>query len=164
MANNMQYGYSNQNQMPSYGYQQSYQGQYQQPYNQSYGQSYAQQPAFNRVWADGEFEARSKLIPDGWPPDTPYVIWDSRQPIQYIKSIDARGVPYPMKILKYEEIQQRQQSFALPGQAPENVEFVTKADFNNLKEEMMEAIRTLMPQQHSQANQQNNQSNQRGAK
>ena len=162
MANNLQYGYGNQNQMPSYGYQQNYQNQYQQPYNQNYNQSYSQQPAFNRVWADGEFEARSKLIPDGWPADTPYVIWDSRQPIQYIKSIDARGVPYPMKILKYEEVQQKQQSFALPGQAPENVEYVTKADFDHFKTEMMDAVRNAMSQQPM--NQRDQQNNQRGAK
>lgn len=163
MANNMQYGYSNQNQnqMPSYGYQQNYQGQYQQPYNQSYGQPYASQMPSSRAWAEDEYEARSIRVPDGWPADTPFVIWNPRQPLQYIKAVDARGVPYPMKTLKYEEIQQKQQSFALPGQAPENVEFVTKTDFNNLKEEVMETIRASMSQQHSQANQQNNQ---RGAK
>ena len=99
MANNIQYGYGNQGQIPSYGYQQPYNGPYNmqqtssqgQSCTQQYGQSYSQQAPSNRAWADDEYEARSIRVPDGWPADTPFVIWNPRQPIQYVKAVDARG-------------------------------------------------------------------------
>ncbi len=165
MANNMQYGYGNQNQMPMNNYQQSYGGPYTvQQSMQQYGQSYGSQAPSNRAWADDEYEARSIRVPDGWPADTPFVIWNPRQPIQYIKAIDARGVPYPMKILEYTEIQPKQ-SFALPGQSGSSPEYVTKDDMNRMRDEIVESVRASFQNQPMQQNVQRDQQNpQRGAK
>lgn len=172
MANNMQYGYSGQGQMPFNDYQQNYNGLYsgQQtgPQNQSYahqyGPSYASQASSNRAWASDEYEARSIRVPDGWPADTPFVIWNPRQPIQYIKAVDARGVPYPMKILGYTEIQPKQ-SFALPGQTDSSSEYVTKDDMNRMRDEIVESVRASFQNQSGQQSMQREQQNiQRGAK
>ena len=172
MANNMQYGYGNPNQMPMNNYQQSYNGPYNiqqtgqpsQSYTQQYGQSFGSPAPNNRAWADDEYEARSIRVPDGWPADTPFVIWNPRQPIQYIKAIDARGVPYPMKILEYTEIQPKQ-SFALPGQSGTSSEYVTKDDMNRMRDEIVESVRASFQNQPVQQNMQRDQQNaQRGAK
>ena len=173
MANNGQYWNDwSQQQTPANNYKYSYNGPYSiqqtgpqgQSYTQPYSQSYSQPAPNNRAWADDEYEARSIRVPDGWPADTPFVIWNPRQPIQYVKAVDARGVPYPMRILEYTEVQPKQM-FTLPGQSGSSSEYVTKDDMNKMRDEIVESVRASFQAQPLQQNMtREQQNNQRGAK
>lgn len=144
MANNMMYpvpvqqpnnGYSQNPYGNSYGMgQQPVNGYSQNPYQQPSGNSYAARQAVGSIIVDGEYEARATRLPDNWPPDTPFVMWDAHENIQYVKSIDSRGVPYPMRTLEYHDRPQQHQTSG---------DFVTKDDFNRMRDEMMSAIHSL---------------------
>lgn len=57
---------------------------------------YPQRPTNQRIWVQGEAGAKSYLVA----PNSMVDLWDSEQPVIYMKSADASGVP-SMRIIDY---------------------------------------------------------------
>lgn len=57
-----------------------------------------QQPPGGMIWVQGEAGAKSYLVAPG----NTVVLWDSEDPVIYIKTADASGLP-GMKVLQYSE-------------------------------------------------------------
>lgn len=98
------------------------------------------QPQCAMAWvSDGEIEARGRQMPAGV---TQFYMFDTNQPVIYLKSINAMGMPNPMQILDYTV---RNQTAALPSEqsgaseaqnAPDMSQYVTKQDFEKLRNEI----------------------------
>lgn len=99
-------------------------------------QSYSQGSNCAMAWVDGEIEARGRQMPQGV---TQYAMWDTNKQVIYLKSLNQMGMPNPMQIIHYtmEETQS-----ALPegntssASAPDMSQYVTKQDFEQLREEI----------------------------
>ena len=65
---------------------------------QQYQPQYIQQPTNNNgvIWVQGEAGAKSYLVA----PNTTVQLWDSENPVIYLKSADASGMP-TMRIIDY---------------------------------------------------------------
>lgn len=89
----MYQGYGNN--MYGNGYQQMYpQQSYQMPTQQSYGQTQGQ----GIDWVDGEAAARAMQLPAGV---TQHAMWDINEPVIYLKSVNAMGMPNPLRKIRY---------------------------------------------------------------
>lgn len=79
-------------------------------------------PATNITYVQGETGAK------GYPVTSNYtmLLMDSEQQQFFIKSVDAAGLP-SMRAFKFEEIVEPE---------PEKIEYITKEDFDNFKEEI----------------------------
>lgn len=99
-------------------YQPNYQPQpYNPPVMDQLAQLRAQNPAQNQmIWVQGEAAAKSYLVAAG----NSVPLWDSENPIIYIKSVDYSGIP-SMRIIDYTE-----RGKPAPTQPPE---YVTRAEF-----------------------------------
>ena len=96
------------------------------------------------IWVDGEVGAKAFQMPQGWPVGTPIALWDTNDPMIYLKSINQMGMPNPLQKIRYQMEENQQQSGYLPtsgqmsGAAETN--YATKDDlnkkFNELKEMM----------------------------
>lgn len=105
-------------------------------------QSYAAGPSCAMGWVDGEIEARGRQMPQGV---TQYAMWDTNQQKIYLKSLNQMGMPNPMQIIRY-TIEEQSQSSLPAGQSGEgntsnaqsfdSSQFVTKQDFEELKNEL----------------------------
>lgn len=112
--------------------------------------------------SDGEIEARGRQMPAGV---TQYYMFDTNQPVIYLKSINQMGMPNPMQILDYTV---RGQTSALPQETsgtaepakPDMSQYVTRQDFDGLREEIRNMI-TKMAQENNQ-NGRHNQNQNRG--
>ena len=114
--------------------------QYTQQYPQQYQQPIATpQPQINQnqnnpiIWVSGEAGAKAFLVA----PNTTVQLWDSENPVIFLKSADASGMP-SMKILDYT---------IREGEKPQNVplknemnNYATKQDMAALKAETMRKI------------------------
>lgn len=120
--------------MPYYNYY----GQY--PYMYQPNQSYSTNNIKSMEWVDGEVGAKAFQQPQGWPPETPIVLWDNSEKKIYLKSWNQMGMANPMQELTY-EIKERTNPALLPnsisGDAPR---YVTKEDFDQLKQELKSMI------------------------
>ena len=67
-----------------------YKGQYQQPIQQK--------PTNDIIWVQGEAGAKGYLVA----PNNTVVLWDTENPVIYVKSADASGIP-SMRVLDFEE-------------------------------------------------------------
>lgn len=93
----------------------------------SYGQPTAQQ-SLNVIWVQGENAAKAYPIMAG----QSAILMDSENAVFYIKSTDQSGMPLPLRIFDYTErsngVQQETKV--------EKPEYVTKEEFDKLKEEI----------------------------
>lgn len=135
---------------PNYGYP-----DYTQSPGSSVTYSYGQQPVHAAVvkameWVVGEGGANAFAMPQGWPANQPVVLWDSTEPKIYLKSWTAQGVPLPLQKMRYVMEDQPQQPLVLPpgqsGQAQDASNFVTKNDFEQLKQEIRGILQQAQPQ------------------
>lgn len=137
---NMTYG----NYQPNNGYP-----NYQQAIN-----GYQQQQSPKAIeWVDGEAAAKAFPLPQGWPVNMPFPLWDSNDPVIYLKSINQMGMPNPLKKLRYaiESDGQSNQSMLPSGEsmtggqsyAPDMSKYVTRDDMDKMKEELKAAINSM---------------------
>ena len=134
----------------NYGmYGNNYGQQYQPPMQQMPQQSYAPaQPNRGMDWVDGEAEAKGKPMPAG---ATQYAMWDINEPVIYVKSMNAMGMPNPMRKIHYkmDEMQQNpMQSGTANLMSGEEVkadmtEYVRKDELAKIKDELMQSIREI---------------------
>lgn len=111
-------------------------------------------------WVEGEIEARGRTIPQGV---SQYYLWDINQEKIYVKSLNQMGFPNPMRTIYYHFDGEQQ---ALPGgqsstgnysgnaggtvnPAEHNptgteINYLTKDDFEKLKEELFGEMRQLI--------------------
>lgn len=119
------------------------------PYN---GYSYVPQPQQSQVmegmkWVEGEVGAKAFQMPQNWPANQPIPLWDSTDTVIYLKSWGPMGVPNPMQVLHY--TMPDQQAPQLPAQTEQQVSsasapnYVTKEDFDALRNEMKEVLAKL---------------------
>ena len=112
------------------------------------------------IFVDGENSARAYQIPPTHPVGQPFVLWDNNEQFIYFKTVDQFGRPNPLKRARYviEDVERP----LLPNSqqtstAPDTSEFVTKSDFENLKQELLKAIHPNTNQnQNGSRNMQNN--------
>lgn len=152
----MYQGYGN-NMYGNSGYGQMYpQQSYQMPVQQSYGQAQGQ----GIDWVDGEAAARASQLPAGV---TQHAMWDINEPVIYLKSLNAMGMPNPLRKIHY-TMDENQQSGAGQSQAmltggtetehtapdmsqyvrkDEANGFVKKDDLERMKTELMESIQGI---------------------
>lgn len=115
----------------------NYYNQY--PYNGMYQQSYTQNVK-SMEWVDGEVGAKAFQMPQGWPAETPIVLWDNSEKKIYLKSWNQMGMPNPMQELEY-EIKERTNPALLPsGVSGDPSQYVTKEDFEQFKQELRSMI------------------------
>lgn len=118
----------------------------------SVSQQVQTQPQCAMGWvSDGEIEARGRQIPPGV---SQYYMFDTNQPVIYLKSINPMGMPNPMQILDYTV---RNQNTPLPASEQSEAsapkadmsQYVTKEDFNRLRNE----LRSMLGKSGSENNQ-----------
>lgn len=115
-------------------------------YPQFYPQQMAQQPQPSQntqnnsmIWVSGEAGAKAYLVS----PNTTVQLWDSENPIIYLKSADASGMP-SMKVLDYKIREQTQpQNVSLAPEQPK-IDYVTHEELKNLEDKMIQKIEEMM--------------------
>ena len=124
--------------MSYYNYYQQYPYNMYQP-NQSYSSNLK-----SMEWVDGEVGAKAFQMPQGWPAETPIVLWDNSEKKIYLKSWNQMGMPNPMQELDY-EIKERTNPALLPSNisGAEASNYVTKEDFDQLKQELKNMISNM---------------------
>lgn len=126
---------------------------YGQPMYQSYGQVPAQsqysgmqqsmQSSQGIKWVDGEAEAKGTPIPAG---AAQFAMFDINEPVIYIKSLNQMGMPNPMQKARYKLEQNEQSGNNMSNNMSRNeepekkTEYVTKADFEQMKNELKELM------------------------
>ena len=113
----------------------NYYQQYPYMYNQSYTSNIK-----SMEWVDGEVGAKAFQMPQGWPAETPIVLWDNAEKKIYLKSWNQMGMPNPIQELDY-EIKERTNPALLPNNiSGDTNQYVTKEDLKQLKEELRNMI------------------------
>lgn len=93
-------------------------------------------------WVDGEAEAKGTPIPSGV---SQFAMWDINEPVIYIKTLNQMGMPNPMQKAHY-KLEQKEQSgnmnsgMSRQEEKEDKSEYVTKADFENMKNELKELL------------------------
>lgn len=121
---------------PQYTYQPQY------PYQSMVG---TQMPSLNQpqqsqqqsgiIWVQGEAGAKSYLVA----PNTTVQLWDSEAQVIYLKSADASGMP-SMKIIDYTIRNSAQPQFQSQSQSQPTIDYVTKDEFDNFKQQVQKMI------------------------
>ena len=126
--------------------------------NYSYGQQYPMQnipqtpnytaPVKGTIeWVDGEVGAKAVQIPVGT--TTPVALWDTNEPVIYVRSMNQMGMPNPIKRIRYtvEEDTPRQSGdmAKLTGgeSKPDMSEYVRKDELSEIKDELLKSIREI---------------------
>lgn len=109
------------------------------PYGYQPTQSYATNNLKSMEWVDGEVGAKAFQMPQGWPPETPIVLWDNSEKRIFLKSWNQMGMANPMQELEY-TIKERTNPNLLPNVSGDTVQYATKEDLAQLKQE----IRNMM--------------------
>ena len=115
---------------------QQYPQQYQQPIPtpQQQMQYNNQQNQSGPIWVSGEAGAKAFLVA----PNTTVQLWDSENPVIYLKSADASGMP-SIKVIDY-TIRNAQNDVKKTPLDNEPKEYATKDDMAALKAELMRKI------------------------
>ena len=109
--------------------------QYTQQYPQQYQQQFQQpQNVGGPIWVSGEAGAKAFLVA----PNTTVQLWDSENPVIYLKSADASGMP-SIKVIDY-TIRNAQNDVKKTPLDNEPKEYATKDDMEALKAELMRKI------------------------
>lgn len=113
-------------------YTQQYPQQYQQPIPTPQQQMQQQpQNVGGLIWVSGEAGAKAFLVA----PNTTVQLWDSENPVIYLKSADASGMP-SIKVIDY-TIRNAQNDVKKTPLDNEPKEYATKDDMAALKAELM---------------------------
>lgn len=105
-------------------------------------QSYSAQSSIAAAWVEGEMEARGRQMPQGV---NQFYMFDAGKQKIYLKSLNPMGMPNPMQILDY-TIEEQPQANLLSGNGenmsgaaqPDMSQYVTKQDFEELKNEIQQ--------------------------
>lgn len=123
---------------------------------QSYSPSPQQtQPAQGMIWVDGEVGAKAYQMPQGWPSGAPIALWDTNDTVIYLKSNNQMGMPNPLQKIHYTLEENKNQSMLPAGGmsgTPDMQNYVTKNDFEQMKNELKEMLKQ---NQNGSQNQQN---------
>lgn len=92
-------------------------------------------------WVDGEVGAKAFQMPQGLPPETPIALWDNSEKKIYLKSWNAMGMPNQMQELTYEIKEKTNPALLAVSGSPG--EYVTKQEFDKLKEEIEKLTHTV---------------------
>lgn len=113
---------------------------------------YAQQPAaqqYGMIGVDGEVGAKAFQMPQGWPSNVPIPLWDTNEQVIYLKSVNSMNMPNPLQKLKYTIEDQQYQAMLPAGNSNQSgnsnqagPEYVTKGDFENLKNEIKDMLKS----------------------
>lgn len=108
-------------------------------------------------WVEGEVGAKAFQMPQGWPANQPIPLWDSTDTVIYLKSWSPMGMPNPMQKLHYnmEEQKTLPQGNVSGTEASDMSQYVTKSDFESMKNDFKELKEILKSQ--GQNNQNGNQ-------
>ncbi len=115
---------------------------YYNPYNNMNGmyqpnQSYSQNVK-SMEWVDGKVGAQAFQMPQGWPSETPIVLWDNSEKKIYLKSWNQMGAPNPIQELEY-TIKERANPVLLPANISGEMKGeASKEDIEELKKEFAE--------------------------
>lgn len=106
--------------------------------NQMPAQQAPQQPqSSSMIWVSGEAGAKAYLVA----PNTTVQLWDSENPIIYLKSADASGMP-SMKIIDY-KIREQAQSQTAPVATEVKIDYVTHDELKDLEEKITHKIEEI---------------------
>ena len=105
-----------------------------------------QQPAQSNqslIYVQGESAAKSWMVGAG----QSVLLMDSENPVFYIKSADASGIPLPLRVFDYTERTQNtsQNVLQVPNSAQINLDgkYVTRAEYDDLQGKYMEILDRL---------------------
>lgn len=151
-------------------YQPIYGNSYQQPQASYQAQSYAPQPQMSPqnntgiIWVQGEAAARSYMVGSG----SSVLLMDSEEPVFYIKTTDAYGMPLPLKIFDYKERSSNSQKL-IPGRAEliseysqqaqtevDMSKYITKEEIDQKIDELYKLIDELTATKNSNARKERN--------
>ena len=121
-------------------YQPVYSQQHQYP--QAYSQMAAQAPVApqnsNSIqWVQGEAGAKAYPLA----PNSNALLMDAESEIFYIKSVDASGMPQPLRIFEYKEVFPVSETVDVSHSHDDKPEYATKEELNDIKK-MLEEIKT----------------------
>ena len=139
-------------------YPQSYmnQGYGQMPMQQSYAPAQVSQGPKMMEWVEGEVGAKAFQMPNGWPANSPIPLWDSTDTVIWLKSWGPMGIPNPMQKLKYEMPEQNNQERLMSGNPgasePDMSQYVTKADLEEIRKELKNALGSAQSQNNQNGN------------
>lgn len=117
-------------------------------YNNYYPQFYpSAQPNFQQtqqvqhsvgmIWVQGENSAKAYPVSAG----NSIPLFDSENPVIYIKSVDQSGMPLPLRIFDYTERSQMRPN----TQEEQKTDYISRSEFNAFKDE----IKTYLSQPNS---------------
>lgn len=105
-----------------------------------------QQPAQSNqslIYVQGEAAAKSWMVGAG----QSVLLMDSENPVFYIKSADASGIPLPLRVFDYVErnqnVQQNAPQAANSAQIDLDGKYVTRAEYDDLQGKYMEILDRL---------------------
>ena len=109
--------------------------QFYQPTQQQYpsiGYPQTAQPTRNHgiIWVQGEAGAKSQYVPSG----TSELFLDSEELVFYIKTVDASGMPLPLRIFDFKE---RVSNSSQEEEKVDVPEYVTREEFEKKISELM---------------------------
>ena len=111
---------------------------YQQYYPQ-YQQQYQPMQQNGLTWVQGESGAKSYMVPA----NGTVMLMDSEQDQFFIKSSDASGMPLPLRVFKYKEVNTQQTS--QPSVQKDVNTFATKDEIEELRKEIEELKKEAEP-------------------
>lgn len=124
----------------NYPYPATYQNPYSAPMQYPMHNNPITQPTNSDfIWVQGEAGAKAYPVA----PNTSVHLWDSEKQIIYIKSANATGVP-SMQIIDYTIRKSNQQHTPLDAEIVDTSEFITRAEFDELKS-TIESMQTMKP-------------------
>ena len=86
------------------------------------------------IWVQGEEGAKAYLVA----PDTTVTLWDSENPIIYIKSADRNGIP-SMRVLEFKEKASKSQESSQVLQGNKNgADYLTRNEFDEFRSKFEE--------------------------
>ena len=98
-------------------------------------------------WVDGEVGARAMQIPQGM--TMPVALWDTNEPVIYVRSINQMGMPNPIKKIRYtveEDVPKQSADMArlTSGEDKHDMsEYVRKDELATMKDELLKSIREI---------------------
>lgn len=105
--------------------------------------SQSQQPNQSMLYVQGEAAAKSWMVGAG----QSVLLMDSENPVFYIKSADASGIPLPLRVFDYQERTQTVQLNAPQSTNPDQIDlgdkYVTREEYNDLNSKYMEILDRL---------------------
>ena len=123
-------------------YQPMYSQQYQQPYSTQIQPSQAPVAPQNNnsiQWVQGEAGAKAYPLP----PNSNALLMDAECECFYIKSVDASGMPLPLRVFEYKEVLANNETIDMTHSHDEKPaeEYATKQELDDIKR-MLEEIKS----------------------